>query len=98
MGIPDIISTDNGTQFCSNEMEDFFKLFNIKQIWYTPYHPVAQGCVEAFNDSLENAYKSYARKKQRSGIPLYHRAYLHFVRLYIAQLGSHQTNVYLVGR
>ena len=96
MGIPDIISTDNGTQFCSNEMEDFFKLFNIEHIRSTLYHPMAQGCVEAFNGSLKNVYKSYARKKQRSGIHLYHRAYLLFVRLYIAQQGSHQTNVYLV--
>ena len=53
MGIPDVISTDNGPQFCSNEMEDFFKLFKIKHIRSTPYHPMAMGCVENLNGSLK---------------------------------------------
>jgi hypothetical protein len=53
MGIPDVISTDNGPQFCSNEMEEFFKMFNIKHIRSTPYHPMAQGAIENFNGSLK---------------------------------------------
>ena len=65
MGIPDIISTDNGTQFCSNEMEDFFKLFNIKHIRSTPYHPMAQGCVEAFNGSLKKCLQRLCAEKTK---------------------------------
>ena len=53
MGIPDVISTDNGSQFCSAEMEEFFGLFNIKHIRSTVYHPQAQGCIENFNASLK---------------------------------------------
>ena len=53
MGIPDVISTDNGFQFCSKEMEDFFNMFNIKHIRSTPWHPMAQGAIENFNGCLE---------------------------------------------
>ena len=53
MGIPDVISTDNGPQFCSNEMEDFFKMFKIKHIRSTPYHAMSMGCVENLNGSLK---------------------------------------------
>ena len=46
MGIPDVISTDNGSQFCSAEMEEFCRLFNIKHIRSTVYHLQAQGCIK----------------------------------------------------
>ena len=53
MGIPDVISTDNGPQFCSKEMEDFFKMFNIQHIRSTPYHAMSQGVIERFHGSLK---------------------------------------------
>ena len=53
MGVPDVISTDNGPQFCSNEMEEFFKMFKIKYIRSTPYHAMSMGCVENLNKSLK---------------------------------------------
>ena len=53
MGIPDVITTDNGPQFCSNEMEDFLKMFKIKHVRSTPYHAASNGCVENFNGSLK---------------------------------------------
>ena len=53
MGIPDVINTDNGPQFCLNEVEEFFEMFKIKHIRSTPYHSMSQGCVENFNGSLK---------------------------------------------
>ena len=65
MGISDIISTDNGSQFCSNEMEEFFKLFNVKHIRSAPYHSMSQGIIENFNGSLKKCLLRLCAKKTK---------------------------------
>ena len=42
-GIPDIIVSDNGTVFTSDEFETFMKLNGIRHIKSAPYHPSTNG-------------------------------------------------------
>ena len=66
MGIPDVISTDNGPQFCSNEMEEFFRMFNIQHIRSTPYHAMSQGVIERFHGSLKKCLMRLCAEKTKN--------------------------------
>ena len=60
-GIPDIIVSDNGTVFTSEEFETFMKLNGIRHIKTAPYHPSTNGLVERAVQTLkENLKKSKA--------------------------------------
>ena len=49
MGIPEIISSDNGPPFSSIEFKQFCDYFGIKHKKSTPLWPQANGLVENFN-------------------------------------------------
>lgn len=51
-GLPDVIVSDNGTQFTSTEFEQFCIINDIKHTTYALYH-------SATNGAAENAVKSY---------------------------------------
>ncbi|XP_071944459.1 uncharacterized protein [Antedon mediterranea] len=51
-GIPKSITSDNGTQFVSNEFETYLKENGIRHRRVTPLHPAANGEVERQNRSL----------------------------------------------
>lgn len=60
-GIPDIIVSDNGTAFTSEEFETFMKLNGIRHIKTAPYHPSTNGLAERAVQTLkENLKKSKA--------------------------------------
>jgi transposase InsO family protein len=52
-GKPDIIQTDNGTEFLGS-FDTTLKTFQIKHIRGRPYHPQSQGSIEAFNRHIKN--------------------------------------------
>ncbi|XP_062588249.1 uncharacterized protein LOC134249909 [Saccostrea cucullata] len=52
MGIPDEILSDMGSQFKSALMREVSRLLSVRQIITTPYHPMTNGMVERFNDTL----------------------------------------------
>eukprot|EP00253_Pinus_taeda_P002875 PITA_02875 len=52
-GYPRELVTDQGSQFTSNLIEDFLAHHKIKHRTSTPYHPQANGLVEATNRALE---------------------------------------------
>ena len=64
-GVPDRITTDNGGQFCSKQMEDFFKMLNIKHVKSTPYHAMSNGIIEAYNKSLKKSLKRLCIEKTK---------------------------------
>ena len=52
MGLPAVITTDQGKEFHNQFNKEMMKVFGIEHRMTTPYHPQANGLVERFNQSL----------------------------------------------
>ncbi|XP_048854231.1 uncharacterized protein K02A2.6-like [Brienomyrus brachyistius] len=57
-GIPHILVSDNGPQFCSEEFSTFLKFNGVKHIRSAPYHPATNGLAERFVQTFKHALKS----------------------------------------
>jgi len=57
-GIEIEVRNDNGKQFCSNTIIDFFKENKLHQVFTHPYTPEENGHVESFHDTLGKALKA----------------------------------------
>lgn len=62
-GLPEIIVTDNGTNFISDTMKQVNKLFKIKKVFTTPYHPQSNQ-IERFHRTLGTYMKALVQKEQ----------------------------------
>ena len=54
---PQEVLHDIGTQFVSEVMNEVSRLLSMKQLTSTPYHPICNGLVERFNDTLKQMLK-----------------------------------------
>ena len=53
VGFPREILSDNGTPFGSQVMREVTRLISVKQLFSSPYHPMANGLCEKFNGTLK---------------------------------------------
>ena len=62
-GAPDVLHTDQGTNFNSDLMQDICRLFMIDKTRTTPYHPQGNGQVERFNRVIVDTISKYCAEK-----------------------------------
>ena len=60
---PDVLHTDQGTNFNSDLMHDICRLFMIDKTRTTPYHPQGNGQVERFNRVIADTISKYCAEK-----------------------------------
>ncbi|EFA04804.1 Retrovirus-related Pol polyprotein from transposon 412-like Protein [Tribolium castaneum] len=65
-GLPETILTDNGTDFTSNLVKELNKLFKIKHILSSPYHPMTNGALERSHSTLKDYLKHYINNTQNN--------------------------------
>jgi len=61
-GAPSILQSDRGTDFTSQLMSEITKLFATRQLFTTPYHPMANGEVERSNQTLITRIRMYVNQ------------------------------------
>lgn len=66
-GAPNHILTDQGSNFLSQLVQDICKLFKVKQMNTTAYHPQTDGLVERFNRTLCDMLACYVNKEPICG-------------------------------
>ena len=66
MGIPKMIVSDQGTNFCSEVFKQLQKLFGIKHIFASPYHPQTCGALERSHSTLKEYLRSYIGENQHT--------------------------------
>ncbi|XP_075939166.1 uncharacterized protein LOC142940136 [Anarhichas minor] len=66
VGIPKEMLTDQGTPFMSKVMKDLCRLFKVKQLRTSVYHPQTDGLVERFNKTLKSMLKKVVDKDGRN--------------------------------
>ncbi|XP_040070994.1 uncharacterized protein LOC120843638 [Ixodes scapularis] len=64
-GVPNEVLSDRGTNFTSDLMKEVARLLSIRQLYTTPYHPMANGLVEKFNVTLKLMLKRMCAEKPR---------------------------------
>jgi hypothetical protein len=67
-GIPQTITTDQGTQFTSLEFRDFAESMGIKLLNSSPYYAQANGQAEASNKIMIKIIQKKIDRSQRGGI------------------------------
>ena len=66
MGLPAVITTDQGTEFKNKVNDELMNAFNIDHRLTTAYHPQANGLVERFNQTLTNSIVKYVESNHEN--------------------------------
>ncbi|KAL5491303.1 hypothetical protein EMCRGX_G016566 [Ephydatia muelleri] len=83
-GIPDILHSDQGTNFESTIFQQTLEAFGINKHRTTAYHPQCDGMVERVNRSLLQLLRAYVEKES----VIYHWCSMLIVQQYTRQLES----------
>lgn len=65
-GIPETILSDQGADFCSSIIKELNRLFKIRHIFSTPYHPQTNGALERSHLTLKDYLKHYINQNQNN--------------------------------
>jgi transposase InsO family protein len=84
-GLPSKIITDNGKQFVSKQIEDFFTNLGITHSRTALYHPQSNGAVERFNRFLTDQLR-LARVEHKPVDEVSSQLYRHTAQLGTARL------------
>ena len=58
IGLPEILLSDNGPQFTSQEFDQFTKTNGIKHLKYAPCHPATNGLAEIFVQTFKQSLRA----------------------------------------
>ena len=59
-GLPEEVVSDNGSQFISQDFNNFLKQNGVKQTLVSPYHPSSNGAAERTEQILKQALRKHA--------------------------------------
>jgi hypothetical protein len=59
---PNVLLTDQGTNFMSHDVQNFLKEKGVKPVRTTAYHPQTNGLCERFNGTLVTSLRKYVAK------------------------------------
>lgn len=62
VGLPQVIQSDQGSNFTSNIFKKVLKGLHIKPQLSSSYHPESQGCIERFHQTLKNTLRIYCEE------------------------------------
>lgn len=65
MGLPAVITTDQGKKFHNQFNAEMMDVFGIEHRMTTPYHPQANGLDERYNQSLVGGLAKYCSEYNR---------------------------------
>ena len=65
-GVPESITTDNGSQFTSAMWKQLMQVWGIRSHYTTPYHPEANGLVERFHRRLKESLNAIATEEPQN--------------------------------
>ena len=60
MGLPSVITTDQGTEFRNTMNKELMRRLDIEHRLTSPYHPQANGLDERFNQTISRALAKFA--------------------------------------
>lgn len=69
-GIPEELSSDRGSQFCSKLFQDTMNILGIKHIKTTAYNPKSNGCIERFHRQLKASLMCKNKENWLQALPL----------------------------
>ena len=72
-GIPNVVQSDQGSNFTSNTFQQAMQVLGIKNYRSTAYHPESQGALERFHQTLKSMLTKYCLETGNdwdNGIPL----------------------------
>ena len=64
MGLPSVITTDQGTEFCKLVNDALMRTYGIQHRLTTASHPRANGLDERYNQTLMNAIAKFAQQSR----------------------------------
>ena len=68
-GVPEVITSDRGTNFESNLFASLSKLLGVRKIRTTSYHPISNGLVERLHRQLKAAIKCHSTERWSETLP-----------------------------